>query len=71
MLIDPDGVFIVNSSRGSVINSDALIDALASGKVKRAGLDVFENEPHIPEALLNDPRVTVTPRTCHAHHRKT
>jgi lactate dehydrogenase-like 2-hydroxyacid dehydrogenase len=42
-----DGVFIVNTSRGPVINEEALIEALESGKVARAGLDVFDNEPKI------------------------
>lgn len=40
-----DGVFIINVSRGSLINEAELIDALQSGKVKAAGLDVFEIEP--------------------------
>ena len=42
-----DGVFIVNSCRGPVIDEEALIDALESGKVARAGLDVFDHEPNI------------------------
>ncbi|WWD00667.1 hypothetical protein V866_007602 [Kwoniella sp. B9012] len=56
-----DGVFIINSSRGPTINEEALIDALKSNKVKRAALDVFENEPAIPEYFKNNPRVTITP----------
>ncbi|WWD22199.1 hypothetical protein CI109_106690 [Kwoniella shandongensis] len=56
-----DGVFFINSSRGMVVDTDALMDALKSNKIKRAGLDVFEDEPTIPEYLLNNPRVTVTP----------
>ncbi|KAL7425268.1 hypothetical protein Q5752_000956 [Cryptotrichosporon argae] len=56
-----DGVFFINSSRGMVVNTDALIAALESNKVKRAGIDVFENEPEIPAYLLNNPRVTATP----------
>jgi lactate dehydrogenase-like 2-hydroxyacid dehydrogenase len=42
-----DGVFIVNTARGPVIDEDALIAALESGKVTRAGLDVHHNEPNI------------------------
>lgn len=42
-----DGVFLVNTCRGPVIDEGALIDALESGKVTRAGFDVFHNEPHI------------------------
>ncbi|KAJ6497512.1 glycerate-and formate-dehydrogenase [Mycena sanguinolenta] len=40
------GVFIVNTARGPIIDETALIQALKSGKVSRAGLDVFENEPN-------------------------
>ena len=40
-----DGVIIINVSRGGLIEQNALIDALNSGKVKSAGLDVFEIEP--------------------------
>ena len=42
-----DGVFIVNTSRGPIIDEDALIEAMKTGKVSRAGLDVFDNEPNI------------------------
>lgn len=57
-----DGVFFINSSRGSVVNKDALIRAIESNKIKRCALDVIEGEPKIPEYLLNNPRVTFTPR---------
>lgn len=40
-----DGVYIVNTARGKIIDEEALIKALQSGKVKAAALDVFENEP--------------------------
>ena len=40
-----DGVLIVNVSRGALIDQSALVDALRSGKVAGAGLDVFEQEP--------------------------
>jgi lactate dehydrogenase-like 2-hydroxyacid dehydrogenase len=42
-----DGVFLVNTCRGPIIDESALIEALESGKVTRAGLDVFHNEPNI------------------------
>ena len=42
-----DGVFLVNTCRGPVIDEGALIEALESGKVARAGFDVFHNEPNI------------------------
>ncbi len=56
------GVFIINTSRGTTIDEAALVDALKSGKVSRAALDVFEEEPRINPYLLNNPRVTITPR---------
>ncbi|KAJ7125255.1 D-isomer specific 2-hydroxyacid dehydrogenase [Mycena epipterygia] len=60
------GVFIVNTARGAVIDEEALVQALRSGKVSRVGLDVFEREPIIHPGLL-DPslayRITLQPHT--------
>ncbi len=56
-----NGVRIVNAARGGVIDEDALIKALDSGKVAAAGLDVFENEPHPKEELLSHPKIACTP----------
>lgn len=56
-----NGVRIVNAARGGVIDEDALLAALQSGKVAYAALDVFENEP-VPRAeLLSHDRISVTP----------
>jgi D-3-phosphoglycerate dehydrogenase len=55
------GVLLVNSSRGEVINETDLIDALNSGQVAAAGLDVFANEPNINMALLQHNKVSLTP----------
>jgi D-3-phosphoglycerate dehydrogenase len=55
------GVGIVNCSRGGTIDEDALLDALDSGKVSFAGLDVFDNEPTPREDLLTHPKVSLTP----------
>jgi D-3-phosphoglycerate dehydrogenase len=56
-----DGVIIANTSRGGVINEDALLDALESGKVAGAALDVFVGEPQPRRDLLEHPRTSVTP----------
>ncbi|KAK5692167.1 hypothetical protein LTR97_011341 [Elasticomyces elasticus] len=56
-----DGVFIVNTSRGAIIDEDALIAALESGKVARAGMDVFVGEPKPNAYFLNSDRVMIQP----------
>lgn len=55
------GVGIVNCSRGGTIEESALIEALNSGKVAFAGLDVFDNEPTPLEAILTHPKISLTP----------
>ena len=55
------GVGLVNASRGGVIDEQALIEALDSGKVAFAGLDVYENEPTPRRELLIHPKVSLTP----------
>lgn len=56
-----DGVMIVNTARGACIDTDALVEALKSGKVSRAGLDVFETEPEIPEYFKTSNKVMIMP----------
>jgi len=55
------GVGIVNCSRGGTIDEQALLNALDSGKVSFAGLDVFDNEPTPLEAILKHPKISLTP----------
>ena len=56
-----DGVGIVNCSRGGTIDEKALVEALNSGKVSFAGLDVFDNEPTPIAELLSHPKISLTP----------
>lgn len=56
-----DGVFLVNTARGPVIDEAALKDALESGKVARAGLDVFCDEPKPDLSLLQHDNVIAQP----------
>ncbi|KAF6811888.1 glyoxylate reductase [Colletotrichum sojae] len=55
------GVVIVNTARGAVIDEAALVDALNSGQVGSAGLDVFENEPQVHPGLIANPNVLIIP----------
>jgi hydroxypyruvate reductase len=53
--------YVVNISRGSVIDQEALVAALTDKTIAGAGLDVFEKEPHTPDALTSLPNVVLTP----------
>jgi glyoxylate reductase len=53
--------FILNTSRGPVIEEAALVEALQAKRIAGAGLDVYENEPSVSSALLTMPNVVLTP----------
>ena len=56
-----NGACIVNAARGGVIDEVALVEALKSGKISKAALDVFENEPTPEVQLLMNPDISLTP----------
>jgi glyoxylate reductase len=59
-LMRPTAV-IINTARGAICDEDALVAALQEGTILGAGLDVVADEPHVPQALLDHPRVVITP----------
>jgi lactate dehydrogenase-like 2-hydroxyacid dehydrogenase len=65
--LGPDGI-LVNVGRGTVVDEPALIEALRSGTILTAGLDVFEDEPRVPQALIEMPHVVLLPHVGSASH---
>ncbi len=65
--LGPKGI-LINIARGSVVDQQALITALQNGTLGNAGLDVYADEPHVPEALRALPHVVLTPHIASATH---
>lgn len=63
--LGPQG-WLVNISRGAVVDEPALITALQQDRIAGAALDVFEHEPQVPQALRDSPRVVLTPHIASA-----
>jgi lactate dehydrogenase-like 2-hydroxyacid dehydrogenase len=55
------GAILVNTSRGAVVDTAALVVALRDGRLAAAGLDVYEDEPHVPEELRKLPNTVLLP----------
>jgi len=60
---------LVNVARGSLVDEDALVELLADGRLGGAALDVFADEPRVPEALLALPNVVLSPHQGSATHK--
>lgn len=65
--LGPEG-YLINIARGSVIDQNALVTALAGGGIAGAGLDVFADEPHVPEELLGLDNVVLLPHLASGTH---
>jgi hydroxypyruvate reductase len=65
--LGPKG-YLINVARGTVVDEAALVEALQKGTIAGAGLDVFENEPHVPEALRALDNVVLTPHMASGTH---
>lgn len=65
----PDHAIIINTSRGPVIDEEALAEALHNGTVGGAGLDVFENEPEVHPKIATAPNCVITPHIASATHQ--
>ena len=57
----PEGAVIINTARGGILDEDAAIDLLASGRLGGAGLDVYEGEPHLNPRWLQAPHTVLLP----------
>ncbi|MCU1458153.1 MAG: D-glycerate dehydrogenase [Actinomycetia bacterium] len=63
-----EGSVLINTARGPIVDEDALVDALESGHLFAAGLDVFDGEPALNPRLLTAPNLTILPHIGSATH---
>lgn len=64
----PKHAWLINIARGTLVDENALIHALQHGVIAGAGLDVYEEEPHVPEALIAMDNVVLLPHVASATH---
>ena len=57
----PDGAILVNAARGAIVDDDALVEALRSGRLRAAGIDAYNHEPHVDERLVALPNSFLMP----------
>jgi lactate dehydrogenase-like 2-hydroxyacid dehydrogenase len=57
----PDGAIFVNAARGAIVDDEALIEALTSGKLRAAGIDAYNNEPKVDQRLVALPNTFLMP----------
>ena len=57
----PQGAVVVNTARGDIVNDDALVEALKSGRIAAAGLDVFNGEPNVDPRYFDLPNAFILP----------
>lgn len=62
LALGKDGI-LINVCRGAIIDEKELVQSLVRGEIRGAGLDVFENEPNVPEELLALDNVVLSPHT--------
>lgn len=63
--LGPEGI-LINIGRGTTVDEAALIEALGNGTIRAAGLDVFEKEPKVPQALIDAPNAVLLPHVASA-----
>ena len=56
-----EGIIIVNTARGGVLDEEALVEAINRGRVSSIGLDVYQQEPNIHPGLVSNPHVCLLP----------